>query len=197
MGRNWLQEIKLKWDNILHVNQHDENQKSPLAETKGSDLEGILNRYDDVFKEELGLLKGTTVTIHIEKDANPPFYKPRQVPFSMKDKVLKELTRLEDQGIIKPVQFSDWATPIVPVLKPSGDVRLCGDYRITKNQVAKSNTYPLPLVDDLFTKLSGGLKYTKLDLRNAYLQLPLDQESQRLTTINTPKGLFSYTRFPF
>ena len=197
MGRNWLQEIKLKWDNILHVNQHDENQKSPLAETEATDLEEILNRYDDIFKEELGLLKGTTVTIHIEKDAHPQFYKPRQVPFSMKDKVLKELTRLADQGIIKPVQFSDWATPIVPVLKPSGDVRLCGDYRITINQVAKSDTYPLPLVDDLFTKLSGGLKYTKLDLSNAYLQLPLDQESQRLTTINTPKGLFSYTRLPF
>ena len=109
------------------------------------------------------------------RDAHPRFYKPRQVPLSMKDKVLEELTRLEDQGIIKPVQFSDWATPIV----------------------AKSDTYPLPLVDDLFTKLSGGLKYTKLDLSNAYLQLPLDQESQRLTTINTPKGLFSYTGLPF
>ena len=101
--------------NIVHVNQHDENQKSPLAETEATDLEEILNRYDNVFKEELGLLKGTTVTIHIEKDAHPQFYKPRQVPFSMKDKVLKELTRLEDQGIIKPVQFSDWATPIVLV----------------------------------------------------------------------------------
>ena len=125
-----------------------------------------MNRYDaDVFKEELGLLKGASVTIDVKKDAHPQFYKSIQVPFSMKYKVLKELTRLGDQRIIRPAEFLDWTMPILPVLKPSGDDILCGDYRITINQLKRScesDTYLLPLVDDLFTKLPGGLKFTHL-----------------------------------
>ena len=116
MGRTWLQEIKFKWDNIIHVNQHDENQKSPLAETEDRDLEEIVNRYDDdVFKEELGLLKGVTVTIDVKKDAHLQLYKSLQVPFFMKYKVLKQLTRLGDQRIIRPAEVLDWTMKNLPV----------------------------------------------------------------------------------
>ena len=59
---------------------------------------------------------------------------------------------------------------------------------------AKVDKYPIPNIDDLY-KLSGGKVYSKLDLSHAYLQLRLDDESQKLTTINTTKGLFVYTRF--
>ena len=76
-------------------------------------------------------------------------------------------------------------------------VSVCGDYKQTINQVAKTDVYPLPHIDELYTKLAGGESYTKLDLSNAYLQLELDDSSQELTTINTEKGLFSYTRMPF
>ena len=60
-----------------------------------------------------------------------------------------------------PVTFSDWATPIVPIVKPDGSVRICGDYTVTINGVAKLETYPLPKIEDLFT---GGTAFSKLDL---------------------------------
>ena len=41
--------------------------------------------------------------------------------------------------------------------------------------------------------MNGGEKFTRLDLFQAYLQLPLDEESQKLT-IHTHKGLFQYTK---
>lgn len=49
-------------------------------------------------------------------------------------------------------------------------------------------------MEDLFGKLAGGSHYSKLDLSHAYKQICLSEESQKLTTITTSKGLFAYTR---
>lgn len=74
----------------------------------------------------------------------------------MKYKVEKELERLQQLGVIESIQFSNWAAPIVPVLKEDGTVRICGDYKLTINQAAKVETYPIPRVEDLFSMLAGG-----------------------------------------
>ena len=167
LGRNWLEALRLDW------------------------------RHPDAFKEELGELRGVTAKIHVNPDAWPRFEKVRPVPFAIRHKVEQELDRLQTLGIIRPVQFSDWAAPIVPVMKQDGRVRICGDYKVTINSAAKIERYPIPRIEDLFATLSGGQKFTKLDLSHAYLQVPLDEASCRLATINTHKGLFEYTRLPF
>ena len=115
----------------------------------------------------------------------------------MRGKVEQELNRLQRQGVLTPVAFSDWAAPIVPVLKKDGSVRICGDYRLTVNQAAKLETYPLPKIDDLLTSLAGRKTFTKLDLAHAYQQVELEKDSRKFVTINTHKGLFEYTRLPF
>ena len=50
----------------------------------------------------------------------------------MKNKVEQQLDHLHQQGIIEPVQFSEWAAPIVPVLKQNGDFQTCGDNKLTE-----------------------------------------------------------------
>ena len=119
------------------------------------------------------------------------------MPYTLQAKVEDELNRLQTAGVIKPVKFSEWAAPIVPVVKPDGSIRICGDYKVTINQAAKPDTYPLPKIEDLFTSLSGGNFFSKVDLANAYLQIQLDEESKEYTTINTHRGLFCYNRLPF
>ncbi len=57
--------------------------------------------------------------------------------------------------------------------------------------------YPLPKPEDIFATLSGGQKFTTLDLSHAYNQLLLDDDARKYVTINTPKGLYQYTRLPF
>ena len=92
--------------------------------------------------------------------------------------------------------MSDWATPVVPVIKKDGTIRVCGDFKLTVNQATQTEVYPLPRIDELFA-LSGDTVFSTLDFSHAYNQLPLDEKAQELTTINTHKGLYQYTRLPF
>ena len=76
-------------------------------------------------------------------------------------------------------------------------MRICGDFKMTVNPVSKLDKYPIPRVEDIFATLEKGKFFTKLDLSQAYLQLPLDSESRKYMVINTHKGLFRYTRLPY
>ena len=127
----------------------------------------------------------------------PKFVKARPIPFTMRPKVEAELDKLEKDGIISRIESSDWASPIVPILKSDSSVRICGDFKVTVNPVLQVDQYPLPRIDDIFATLAGGEKFTKLDLRQAYLQMPMDENSKKLLTINTHKGLYQYNRLPF
>lgn len=50
-----------------------------------------------------------------------------------------------------------------------GTVRICGDYKLTVNQAAKVDSYPLPKINDLFASLAGEQSFSKLDLPSAYV----------------------------
>ena len=145
----------------------------------------------------MGKLKDVEAKIYIEEGAQPSFKKARPVVFARRAEVERELDRLQSLGVIKPVRFSDWASPIVPVLKGDGRVRICGDFKATVNRAARVEKYPIPRIDKLFASLAGGVVFSKLDLSHAYLQIPLDEASRCLVTISTHKGLFEYQRLPF
>ena len=167
---------------------------SVQAESK---LQSLLQQYSIVFSEGAGKLEGVEAKIVVDSAVPPKFCRARTVPHALKPKVEVELKLLQQTGIIEPIERSDWAAPIVPVVKKDGSVRICGDYRLTVNRAAKPDTYPLPRVDDIFASLSGGKTFSKLDLANAYQQIPLEQQSKQLVTINTHKGLYCYNRLPF
>ena len=99
---------------------------------------------------------------------------------------------------MEPVEHSEWASPIVAVLKRDGNnIRICGDFKQTLNPVSRLDRYTIPRIQDLFWQLSGGKLFSTLDLSQAYLQIPLDDESKNLAVKNTHKGLFRYTRMPY
>ena len=124
-------------------------------------LQPVLDQHKEVFNDELGTVKDAAAKFQIDTEAAPKFYKPRPVPYAMRNLVEKELERLQLQGIIEPVKLSDWAAPIVPVLKKDGSIRICGDYKLTVNRAAKVDTYPLARIEDLFTSLAGGKAFSK------------------------------------
>ena len=89
------------------------------------------------------------------------------------------------------MKASEWISPTVVAFKSSGDIRLCVDLR-TVNKAIIVDTYPLPDIDEIFIQLSGATHFSKLDLKSAFNQLELDEESRHLTTFITHEGLFRY-----
>ena len=186
LGRDWLSQLKLNWKSLsVHYAQSVRS------------LEEILAKHTGLFDSELGKAKSVEAKLHLDPNATPRFCKARPVPHALREKVENELSRLEADGIIEPVQFSEWAAPVVPVLKQDGSIRICGDYKLTINKAAKLDPYPLPKIEDLFARLAGGKKFSKLDIAHAYQQIPLDEDSKNSVTINTHKGLYQYNRLPF
>ena len=108
LGKNWLTKIRFNWNKLVHK-----------VEVEDSALDVILRRLPGVLKE-LGLVKGYSAKIHVDSNTPPIFYKARPVAYALREKVDAELDRLQRQGIIELVEFSQWATPIVPVVKSNG-----------------------------------------------------------------------------
>eukprot|EP00731_Ephydatia_muelleri_P017266 Em0010g364a len=186
LGRDWL--------SALNINL----QELSVLHTGGiRNLQGILDSHAELFKDELGLVKGTKVKLYVDDSCKPAFFKARTVPYALRKKVEAELDRLEKIGVIEKVQFSAWAAPIVPILKRDGSLRICGDYKLTVNKAAIVDKYPLPRIEDILSSLGNAKVFSKLDLANAYLQLPLEEESKEYVTISTHQGLYRYNRLPF
>ncbi|XP_062582729.1 uncharacterized protein K02A2.6-like [Saccostrea cucullata] len=132
LGRDWLKEIQLDWKVIKET--HAVNTVNP------PNISEILEKYKDVFSDDVGTVKGITAKLSL-KENKPKYVKARTVPFSLRAKVEEELDRLEAEGTLTKVQHSDWATPIVPVLKKNGSVRICGDFKVTLNPLLNVDQY--------------------------------------------------------
>ncbi|XP_053686250.1 uncharacterized protein K02A2.6-like [Sabethes cyaneus] len=186
-GSDWMELFNL-WDVPISQFCHRINDQSEQG------IEAIQTRFPKVFTEKMGLCTKTKIQFTLKGDTKPVFRPKRPVAYSVQVAVEEEIQRLLRLGILKPVEHSEWAAPIVVVRKPNGRVRICADFSTGLNNVLEPNQYPLPLPEDIFTKMAGCKIFSHLDLSDAYLQVQVDQQDQQLLTVNTHKGLFQYTR---
>lgn len=186
IGRQWLQELRI-------LSQEDVNS---VEVGQQDSVKTFVTKFPEVFADGIGLAKKFTASIQLKPDSRPVFRKARTVPFALRDRIEAELSKMVSDGVLEPVQYSEYATPIVPVIQ--GDsIRICADYSGTVNPQLEVPKYPLPLLDELLSTISGCTIFAKLDIRKAYLSLPLDPASSDILTINTHKGLFSPKRLMF
>lgn len=185
LGRDWF--------SALNIRVHGIHQ----AADPRQEIQDVLARHPDVFKEDIDGYVGPLVHLDLEEGATARFCKARPVPLAYQEPMEDELDRLQKQGILEPTQHAEMATPLVWVRKRDGTFRVCGDYRSTVNAVVKKTAYPLPTTAEVFAKLRGGTTFSTLDLYQAYQQLRVDDETAALLTVNTTKGLFKVKRLPF
>ena len=100
-GRNWLQLLQLDWKEIRYMT---------------TAIEKLLQRHEVIFKDELGTMKNIQVHLCVKPDVVPKFCRARSAPYALQPVIEKDLICLEKMGAIERVKYSDWATPIVPVL---------------------------------------------------------------------------------
>ena len=155
----------------------------------------IAGQFPDVFVS-FGKLN-ITHSIILKPNAEPYSCPPRSVPHALKAKLKFELERLVSLGIIAECKEpSEWVNQIVPVLKPDGSLRICLDPQ-QLNAVTIRDRYVLPTISDIYARLSGSIIYTTLDAQSGFHQIPIDEQSSKLTTFMTPFGRFRYLRLPF
>jgi len=156
------------------------------------------------FQNKLGTYNRGKVHLALKPDARPIFLKARPVPFLRQKLVLQKLDELEQLGIITPIAYSPWATPLVIVPEQNhpdefgaDDIRICGDYRSTNNEQLEIEQFPLKTPDQLFAKLDGQTWFSRFHLKLAYAQLEVTEESAVMMTINTINGLYKVNRLAF
>ena len=130
--------------------------------------------------------------IQLKVEPKPRFWKAIPVAFARIPAVERRLDQLEAEGIVKRMIHSEWAAPIVTPIKKDGEVRICGDFKLTINPQLDVDEYPLPRMEEIYANLSGGQQFRVIDLRQTYLQIEGDEESKTYLTVNTHRRLYQY-----
>ena len=147
--------------------------------------------------QEPGKLKDHKVKIHIDETVPPVAQSPRRVPFSLRGKLEKKLDELVEMGVMEAVEGpTSWVSPIVIVPKPSGDIRLCVDMRRANEAIIRER-HPIPTIDEVLQSMNGSTVFSKIDLKWGFHQLELEEDSRKITSFVTHKGLYRYKRLMF
>ena len=177
---------------VYSVDSTATKQETRMPITK----EGLIKKFPEVFSEGVGKLAGEH-HIRIDATVDPIQHAPRRVPVALRAKVKETLENLEKQEIVTPVtKPTPWISSMVTVPKKNGKLRICLDPR-DLNRAIQREHYPLPTIEDIATRLHGAKVFTKLDVRNGFWHVALDEESSYLTTFHTPFGRFRWRRLPF
>ena len=110
---------------------------------------------------------------------------------------INELDRVERTGDLSITEYSQWASPIVFVQRKSKAIQVCADFSTGLNAALKDCHYPLLSPKEIFANLNAGRFFSKTDLTDACLQIPMEEEGSKLLYINAHRWLYKFGRLPF
>lgn len=183
-GRDWMQAFEVTQTCVHRV---DKKQIGKMLEA-----------FPKLTSPGVGTLPSPHVmTVEFKSDPKPVFFRPRSLPYALADAVKLELRTMLDNGLLEQVQHSEWAHPIVPVMKSDGGVRICVDLKVGLNQQVKQLEYKMPTVQGILDGLGRVTVFSKIDIASAFMHVRIDPKHRKYFTINTPIGLCQLTRMPF
>uniref|UniRef100_A0A914QA38 CCHC-type domain-containing protein n=1 Tax=Panagrolaimus davidi TaxID=227884 RepID=A0A914QA38_9BILA len=207
LGLDFCNKIKLLVAHINAPSSKAAGEPKPASSSRARSLSSttvpadVQSYVDDLKKEfapvfEPGLGRCTKRFIHLQLKPNshPIHIKARRMNESAKEVMKAELDRLRANSVMKKLEngFSNYATPGSIVKRKDGRSRFVVDYSTGLNDQLQESSYQLPVPEDLFDRFAGCKVFTLMDMPDAYHQIPLDEESQDLTTVSTPFGYFKY-----
>ena len=157
---------------------------------------GLVKRLHNI--NAFSAVKCQPVKIKLKEGTTPySLATSRRVPTPLQERVKKELQRMKDLDVIEDItEPTDWVSPMVPVVKKNGDIRICVDLK-RLNKAVQRERYLIPSFEEIVHKLKGSTIFSKLDAQSGFWQIPLDPETAKLTTFISPFGRYFIKRLPF
>ena len=159
--------------------------------------EDLKEMYPECFNPKNKFFRDYEYDIKLDPNVKPSIHAQRRLPVELKRKVKSKLSAMEKDGVLKKVyEPTEWVNSLLVETKPDGNLRICLD-PTDLNWAIKREHYPVPVLDDLIPELTESDTFTKLDAKDGYWHVKLNERSSYLTTFNTPFGRYRYLRMPF
>lgn len=171
-----------------------ENEGVMLSSEERVRLDQVLDEHREIFEKKMGTTPYAEHRIETGDHA-PIAMPPYQMTVTKKEILKKEIDQLLDEDAIEECE-SPWAAPVVLVPKKDGTMRLCVDYR-RLNSITKTDTYPLPRMDDLLYATKRTSYMSTLDLKSGYHQVSVREQDRDKTAFISPLGTYRYKVMPF
>ena len=157
-------------------------------------IENVIKDFCNIFPD---VPNKTNLIVHDVDvgDATPVKQHPYRVNPEKLEVLRSEIKYMLDNDIIEP-SSSNWSSPCVLIPKPDKTFRFCTDYRKV-NTFTKSDSFPIPRIDDLIDRIGDATYITKIDLLSGYWQVPLSDRAKEISAFVTPDGLYQYKVMPF
>ncbi|CAM5154438.1 unnamed protein product [Natator depressus] len=120
-------------------------------------------------------------------NAHPIKVQPYQMSLQVKTAIEREIQDMLQMGVIRP-SGSAWASPVVLVPKPDGEIRFCVEYH-KLNAVTRPDNCPMPRTDELLEKLGRAQFISSLDLTKGYWQVLLDESAKERSAFTTRQAV--------
>ena len=129
------------------------------------------------------------------KDKVAVVRKPRVLSEAFHKDIYEKIDKLLDEGVME-LSDSPYTSPSVPVVKKDKTVRPCLDYRLL-NEKIKPKFYPIPHSEESLMDLQDTEVFTVLNLKSAYMHIPIKQYNQHKTAFVVPNATYQWTMVPF
>jgi len=186
-----IQPVKLGNSQVL--NDLD-SKLSHLTQPQANELKALLNEYKDLFPDVPGRAEGMYHDVDVG-DARPIKQHPYRVNPVKREIMKAEVEYMLENKIIEPCT-SEWSSPCILQPKPGNAWRFCTDFRKV-NAVTKTDSFPLPRIEDLIDEVGHANFVTKLDLLKGYWQIPLTERAKDISSFCIGDGLYRYLVCPF
>ena len=193
--RNLMEDVSNKANNRRMLSTADVHCESI---TYHSELTNTLNEYRDVItleNESIGITNVLKHQIKVKENAEVINKLPYKIPHRYREELEKVTNEMSEEGIIEP-SMSSWNFPVIIVKKKSGDIRPVIDFR-SLNRVVILESYPLPRIDEVLSTLGGNTIFSHIDLKSAFHQIELTEDSKKYTAFSVNFKKYQFTKLPF
>ncbi|GFV90601.1 retrovirus-related Pol polyprotein from transposon 412 [Trichonephila clavipes] len=179
---------------LMQISAENLQEELDLRHVENRQIKKELEKLNQDYKPEKTASTDVTMII-ILKDEEPVCQHPRQLAFTERQEVNKQIEEWLNEDIIRP-SSSEYASPNVMVKKKDGSSRMCIDYKKLNHKLVKDK-FPLPIIEDVLETLQEAKVYSTLDLRNGLFHVDVDEGCRKYTSFIVPDGQFEFNKVPF